>query len=59
MQNVLNVILLLSSVFTCLALGLAAAYGLCNVIFSAMRPRAAQPVPAVKAIVKPAGIATL
>lgn len=43
MQNLLNGILLISSIFTCLALGVALAYGLCNLMFAGMRLREVKP----------------
>jgi hypothetical protein len=41
-------------VFTCLALGVAIAYGLCNLLFASMRLRTVKPVAAAAKI---AGIA--
>jgi hypothetical protein len=39
-HNLLNIPLLISAILTCLAVGVVAAYGLCNLLFLAMRPRA-------------------
>jgi hypothetical protein len=38
-HNLLNIMLLVSAILTCLAVGVVAAYGLCNLIFLAVRPR--------------------
>ena len=37
MHNLLNITLLVSAILTCLAVGVVAAYGLCNLLFLAMR----------------------
>lgn len=39
MQNVLSVLLLISAIFTCLALGVGMAYGMCNLLFACMKLR--------------------
>jgi hypothetical protein len=46
MQGSVSVLLLISAVLTCMALGVAMAYGVCAAIFAAIRPRHAL-VPAV------------
>ena len=38
MANVINVVLLLCAILTCLALGVAIAYSLCSILFAALRP---------------------
>ena len=39
MHNLLNITLLVSAILTCLAVGVVAAYGLCNLMFLTMHPR--------------------
>jgi len=46
-HNLLNITLLVSAILTCLAVGVVAAYGLCNLMFLAMRPRVTAPVSTV------------
>jgi hypothetical protein len=45
-QNLLNIALLLSAILTCLAIGVASSYGLCNLLFAAMKLRSSGSVPA-------------
>lgn len=39
-QNAVSVLLLISAIFTCLALGVGLAYAACNLLFAGMRLRA-------------------
>ncbi len=38
MANVINVVLLLCAILTCLTLGVVLAYSLCSALFAALRP---------------------
>jgi nitrate reductase NapE component len=49
-HNLLNITLLVSAILTCLAVGVVAAYGLCNLMFLAMRPRVPITAPVVPKI---------
>lgn len=54
MRDAFNVFFLISAIFTCLALGVGVAHGLCNLMFAGMKLRAATAAPAPR---KVAGIA--